>query len=796
MIDQPYLFMAGALLLKARDELKYGEYQFAKNASLRDVVNTIIEGKVVQHAFTIAEGLTSDQVVQRLLENDVLTGNIREVPREGTLLPETYRFTRGMTREQMIQRMQQQQRRLVQEIWDRRMADLPIRSAEQLVVLASIVEKETGKPEERTRVAAVFVNRLKQKMKLQSDPTIIYGLVGGKGTLGRRHPAQRDRPADALQHLRHRRPAARPDRQSGPRLARGRRQSGAHQGAVLRRRRHRRPCLRRQLRAAPEERRAAARARAAGEPAARRGDRPRAVAVGASHRAAIAVRFHTADSSLFFRLGMIFPKPVSTCPDHALRSREFSRTDSDTMALSSMTGFARSHGVAGAYAWAWELKSVNAKGLDLKLRLPLRLGCDRRCRCATAPPKSLSRGSVFANLTVSREGVAPVARINEPVLAAVLATLKDLSGKANASPPTLDGILSLKGVMEVTEAEEKEDERRAAEAAIVAGFAEALKGLEQMRHTEGAALGHVLAERLAEIAALAARAEAAPGRKAEAIKARLAEQIAALLEASQRFDPDRLHQEAILMASQGRHPRGARPPRRPCRAGAQAARRRRPGRAPARFSVAGAQPRIEYAVRQGERRRTDQHRPGAQGGGRAVPRAGAEPGVTMARAAKTSKAVARRGMMLVLSSPSGAGKTTLSRRLLAEERRHRTVDLGHHAAEAARRGRRPALSFHRRANDLTQLARAGELLEHAEVFGNRYGTPRKPVEQALKQGRDVLFDIDWQGTQQLREKMPRRSGQRVRAAAVDSRTGAAPAHPGAGRQACHPRAHGQGRAAK
>ena len=190
VIDQPYLFMAGALLYKARDDLKYGEYQFSRNASLRDVVETIIEGKVVQHTLTLAEGLTSDQIVQRLLENDVLSGNVREIPREGTLLPETYRFTRGTTREQMIQRMQQAQRRAVQEIWERRMADLPIRSPDQLVVLASIIEKETGKPEERTRVAAVFVNRLKQRMKLQSDPTIIYGLVGGKGSLGR--PIQRN----------------------------------------------------------------------------------------------------------------------------------------------------------------------------------------------------------------------------------------------------------------------------------------------------------------------------------------------------------------------------------------------------------------------------------------------------------------------------------------------------------------------------------------------------------------------------------------------------------------------------
>jgi UPF0755 protein len=172
-------------MLKAHNDLKYGEYLFRKNASLRDVVDTIMEGKVVQHGFTLAEGLTSDQVVQKLLENEVLTGNIREIPREGTLLPETYKFTRGIAREQLIQRMQQAQARAVQEIWERRVQDLPLRSPEQLVILASIIEKETARPDERTRIAAVFINRLKQKMRLESDPTIIYGLVGGKGTLGR-----------------------------------------------------------------------------------------------------------------------------------------------------------------------------------------------------------------------------------------------------------------------------------------------------------------------------------------------------------------------------------------------------------------------------------------------------------------------------------------------------------------------------------------------------------------------------------------------------------------------------------
>jgi UPF0755 protein len=185
VIDHPLTFVVSALLAKTREELKFGEYQFAKQASLHDVINTIMDGKVVLHQITIPEGLTSEQTVQRLLETDILSGNIKEIPREGSVLPESYRYARGTPRDQVIQRMQQAQARVVQEVWDRRMPDLPLRSPQQLVILASIVEKETGRADERTRVAAVFVNRLKQRMKLQSDPTIIYGLVGGKGTLGR-----------------------------------------------------------------------------------------------------------------------------------------------------------------------------------------------------------------------------------------------------------------------------------------------------------------------------------------------------------------------------------------------------------------------------------------------------------------------------------------------------------------------------------------------------------------------------------------------------------------------------------
>jgi UPF0755 protein len=181
----PWVFIASVFALKASSDLKPGEYAFQKNASLRDVIGTMVEGKVVQHAVTVPEGLTSEQIVGRLSDNDIFTGSVHEIPREGTLLPETYKFPRGTSRDQVIQRMQREQKRVVAEIWERRSPDVPVKTPDQLVTLASIVEKETGKPDERSRVAAVFVNRLKQKIKLQSDPTIIYGLVGGKGTLGR-----------------------------------------------------------------------------------------------------------------------------------------------------------------------------------------------------------------------------------------------------------------------------------------------------------------------------------------------------------------------------------------------------------------------------------------------------------------------------------------------------------------------------------------------------------------------------------------------------------------------------------
>ena len=218
------------------------------------------------------------------------------------------------------------------------------------------------------------------------------------------------------------------------------------------------------------------------------------------------------------------------------------------MALSSMTGFARSHGVCGPYSWTWEIKSVNGKGLDLRLRLPPGWDAIEPALRATAS-ETLARGSIQAGLTVERTGATVAVRVNAAVLEALLVAARDVARRIETSPPTLDGLLGLKGVIEVGEAGENAEERREAEAAVAGGFAEAVAALASMRRHEGSALGRVLGARLDEIAALVERAELAPGRRPEAIRARLAEQVATLLAQSDRFDPDRLHQEAILIAT-------------------------------------------------------------------------------------------------------------------------------------------------------------------------------------------------------------------------------------------------------
>jgi uncharacterized protein (TIGR00255 family) len=161
----------------------------------------------------------------------------------------------------------------------------------------------------------------------------------------------------------------------------------------------------------------------------------------------------------------------------------------------------------------------------------------------------LARGTVYANLNVKRAISQPAIRINDEVLGAVMKAATDLAKRFATPPPTVDGILAIKGVIEVAEPEDNEGDRSAAEAAVAAGFEQALKGLVEMRRREGTELGRILVQRLDDIDRLSHLAESVAGRRPEAIKARLAEQVATLLETSERFDPDRLHQEAIMIAA-------------------------------------------------------------------------------------------------------------------------------------------------------------------------------------------------------------------------------------------------------
>jgi len=218
------------------------------------------------------------------------------------------------------------------------------------------------------------------------------------------------------------------------------------------------------------------------------------------------------------------------------------------MSVASMTGFARAQGTDGGYGWAWEIKSVNSKGLDLRLRLPPGWDAIEPAARGSAS-KTLARGAVTANLEVKREGAVPTVRVNEDVLAAVLSAMQSVGKRIDSDRPTLDGILGLKGVIDVVDAEENPDERKKAEIAIAAGFETALADLVTARRREGHALLQILTGRLDEIARLVAAAEASPARKPEAIRAKLAEQIAQLLETGTKFDPDRLHQEALLLAA-------------------------------------------------------------------------------------------------------------------------------------------------------------------------------------------------------------------------------------------------------
>ncbi|EUB95077.1 aminodeoxychorismate lyase [Rhizobium sp. CF080] len=171
-----------ATYLRKGDTLKAGEYEIKARASMKDVMGVLEEGKSILYSVVLPEGLTVRQMMLRLAEDTVLEGDLpAELPAEGSLRPDTYKFSRGSKRADIIQQMRIAQQKMVDQIWERRDPDLPVKTKEEFVVLASIVEKETGKEDERAHVASVFINRLQRGMRLQSDPTIVYGIFGGEG---------------------------------------------------------------------------------------------------------------------------------------------------------------------------------------------------------------------------------------------------------------------------------------------------------------------------------------------------------------------------------------------------------------------------------------------------------------------------------------------------------------------------------------------------------------------------------------------------------------------------------------
>jgi UPF0755 protein len=185
LISNRFVFQFGAMALKKQNDIKAGEFRIAANAPMVDILREITEGRPIFYGVTVPEGFTAWQVMERINSNEQLVGEPVARPAEGSILPQTYNFDRGTERVAVLGQMQAAMQSAVERIWANRAPDLPISTPEEMVILASIVEKETGLASERPQVASVFINRLRRNMRLQSDPTIIYGITNGEGVLGR-----------------------------------------------------------------------------------------------------------------------------------------------------------------------------------------------------------------------------------------------------------------------------------------------------------------------------------------------------------------------------------------------------------------------------------------------------------------------------------------------------------------------------------------------------------------------------------------------------------------------------------
>ncbi len=510
LISDARVFRLGVRAYGNAADLKAGEYEIKPGASMHEVMDLLKSGKSVMYSMTIPEGITVQQAFQRIAAQEALTGDMpAELPPEGSLAADTQRFTRGATRKSIIDKMLAHQKELVEDIWSRRAPDLPLADVNEFVTLASIVEKETGRGDERSRVAAVFINRLRKNMRLQSDPTIIYGLFGGAGKPEDRpiYQSDIDKPTP-LQHLYDQRPAADADRQSWPRRAGGGGQSVEDERSLLRRRRHRWPRLCRHAGRAQRERRALS----CHPEAAGRGGRQG----GRGSQIDSACRSCRRDGGIGGAVAL-------------------NRIRGPGMTLQSMTGFSRAAGEAAGTTAAWELKSVNGKTIETRLKLPQ--GLERLEQAARqAIQKRFARGNIQAGLTVAR---APGLAGNQPVINEASSRTSRVwrSDCRSSSASHRPAPTAFWRCAACSRCRKRSRPRRPAPPSTAFALLlleKALAGLEQSRRSEGAALKGILSGHIDQIEQLTARAEADPSREPERIRARLEEQVRLLIGAAPR----------------------------------------------------------------------------------------------------------------------------------------------------------------------------------------------------------------------------------------------------------------------
>eukprot|EP01037_Dinobryon_pediforme_P012305 gene12305-12392_t len=465
--------------------IKSGEYLIPSRASISDILRKLRAGDIVRHKITVPEGASAKQVRELLTKADVLTGDTPEVA-EGSVLPETYDVTRGESRSAVALRMTAAMDKVLAQYWAKRKPDLPIHSPEEAVILASIVEKETAKESDRPRVAAVYINRLRIGMKLDADPTVIYGVTGGL-PLGRGIRASElaaDTPYNTYVHA-----GLPPTAIANP----GR----ASIAAVL--------------------------------------DPPQTNEL-----------YFVADGTG----GAAFAATLAEHEQNVARWREIERHVRATsrrqealrMALFGMTGFARADGALGRWTWAVEARSVNGRTLEARFRGPNGFeGLERVAR--DGAQARFGRGQIQISLQARREETTGALRVNTALLDELIVVCDRYRTRAGLGEPRLDGLLAVRGVVETAEETETPEARAELEAAMGQTVIQALDRLKEARAGEGAALAPVLSGQVDRIAELVAQAETEAAAQIVAIRERFTRRMAELIP-----DPKPLEERIAFVA--------------------------------------------------------------------------------------------------------------------------------------------------------------------------------------------------------------------------------------------------------